>query len=1522
MTIAFVGAGTFTSNIYTTAATPPIPPGVISGDLLICVSYFRGDGTLASTWATHAFFNASQTYLIISYRVATGSDTAPTITPSGGVATQHHSSCVFAFRGCDPITPFGTPGTIAQYASAEDIGPIAAATAVAANGAVIVASGRNDQDGGATPTIANLTGDGLTWVSTVDASSGTAQPARLKVNHAIWSGAAPTLTAKTYDVQAGAGAGNSAGVMLLLNPSVANISYVGAGAVAIAAGNAASTPAIPSGIAANDLLIAFNFLRSPAGSTSISSGWTTLATIANGSTFHRVYYRIATGGDAAPTITPTGSISSQFHMTRIVAFRGCDTANPFGAVPTFSYSAGPNIGPIPAATAINSVGGVIVWGARPETATGATAGVLSGDGVTWNEIFDDEHTGTNPIGAFVADYALWSGGPPTLTAKTFTVTGGTSSYAVGRMYLINAAPATAVTFVGITDDQSGDHTTVLSVGLPPGITTNDLMLLVGYRQQAGTLSISTGGTGWVQHSLLNSVQNGVPFYLQTWYRWVDGTQSSTLNVSVTGGQTTPQTVTNAFCMAFRGVNRTTPFGTDGADSFNAAAQNVGPIAAPSGLPSGGAAIVLGAKAALWTGTATLSGDGLTWGSALSYVYTTQVGASSCSVVANYGTWLGSIPSITSKTFVPTGTTVNAAGVGKMLVLNAIDAAGLIPKSLNTAADTSVAVSRTVATGLDTSVIISGNVWAGESAGGFHTSTLSPPMPAGAISNDVLILFAYLRNSGTLDLVDEPWPLPVGTIFVSPTGNDTTGNGSAGAPYLTIQKAATMVAAGSVVHVLPGTYNAYGMVINTSGTANSRITFISTVKWGAKLRPALDITEGSVGYPQNHIFYLNGSYIDIIGFDIAPAGGGVTLIQNGIGVAGNNCTVRACKLVDINIVSSWVGSALPVTGYSNVIDSNVIFHIGNSALDHGIYQWGGINTIINNLIGRITGFGVSLWHAVESTFIHGNTVFNCGEGGILVASGESAVMLTDGVISNNIVYNNGTYGIQESSGESVGCQYINNIGFGNAIATMYLYTGTGSGTLTANPLFVNYQSDGSGDYHLATGSPAINSGSTTYSPSFDISGKRRSSTAPSRGAYEYYNPGHAWTAQPVLVDETQFGTRFYAKAWSCIHDGLNPPPTIAVSGGAASPQTVAISTIIAARGLNPQFPIGVSGANSFNNTAANIGPIAPPVGIPSTGSVLVFGIKNAAIWTSKPTLSGDGLTWTELFDAYTTSTGGVSATVCCDTASWLTGAPTLTAKTFTPTGGPDGTAMGKMIILNSAAIATLSKITSLDTYVITSPSIRTVTTSADVVARTATSRIVGLDANVIGPTTHTLASSADVYVLPANVFISLVTFFDAVVTPTPTFNQVMTSVQEMSAQHTDTAWLVLITLSHDELQFPIRVTSDAVTTTSRGNNFSPFPFSIILPDDVEGKPPQAELKIDNTTQEIIAAIRGLVTPPTLTVEIVRSTNTDVVEFGWTGLKWTSSLYDKEYITGVLTVDDLAKEEFPYITFDSRWRGLFN
>jgi hypothetical protein len=68
------------------------------------------------------------------------------------------------------------------------------------------------------------------------------------------------------------------------------------------------------------------------------------------------------------------------------------------------------------------------------------------------------------------------------------------------------------------------------------------------------------------------------------------------------------------------------------------------------------------------------------------------------------------------------------------------------------------------------------------------------------------------------------------------------------------------------------------------------------------------------------------------------------------------------------------------------------------------------------------------------------------------------------------------------------RYPNNLVFNTGRS--WLVKGAVSGTVAADPQFVNYQATGTGDYRLKSTSPAINKGTATLAPKFDINGLAR------------------------------------------------------------------------------------------------------------------------------------------------------------------------------------------------------------------------------------------------------------------------------------------------------------------------------------------------------------------------------------------------------------------------------------------------
>jgi hypothetical protein len=145
---------------------------------------------------------------------------------------------------------------------------------------------------------------------------------------------------------------------------------------------------------------------------------------------------------------------------------------------------------------------------------------------------------------------------------------------------------------------------------------------------------------------------------------------------------------------------------------------------------------------------------------------------------------------------------------------------------------------------------------------------------------------------------------------------------------------------------------------------------------------------------------------------------------------------------------------------------------------------------------------------------------------------------------------------------------------------------------------------------------------------------------------------------------------------------------------------------------------------------------------------------------------------------------------------------------------------------------------------------------------------------------------------------------------------------MAAPRTGEALLVLLTISHPDLAAPIRVTSDAVDTVSRGQTFVHFPFSITLPDERDDRPPAAQLSIDNVNRQIVAALRSIASAPTVTAEIVLGSQPDTVEAGPFEFSLRNAGYDAMTVAGELGYEELLDQRWPAEDFSpASHPGLF-
>ena len=149
----------------------------------------------------------------------------------------------------------------------------------------------------------------------------------------------------------------------------------------------------------------------------------------------------------------------------------------------------------------------------------------------------------------------------------------------------------------------------------------------------------------------------------------------------------------------------------------------------------------------------------------------------------------------------------------------------------------------------------------------------------------------------------------------------------------------------------------------------------------------------------------------------------------------------------------------------------------------------------------------------------------------------------------------------------------------------------------------------------------------------------------------------------------------------------------------------------------------------------------------------------------------------------------------------------------------------------------------------------------------------------------------------------------------------TAIASGNTQETSEVWLILVTISHASLASPIRVVNNNEDITSRGLLYLAFPFQIILPGEDPDSVSKAVLRFDNADRTAIAAIRGLDTAPSVSLEVILARRPDIVEISFPGLMLRNATYDAFTIEGELYFEALVSEPITYSMTPSRFPGLF-
>ena len=216
-------------------------------------------------------------------------------------------------------------------------------------------------------------------------------------------------------------------------------------------------------------------------------------------------------------------------------------------------------------------------------------------------------------------------------------------------------------------------------------------------------------------------------------------------------------------------------------------------------------------------------------------------------------------------------------------------------------------------------------------------------------------------------------------------------------------------------------------------------------------------------------------------------------------------LRSCEPLHGGFVCQRTSCHLLSTGNNNI--GNWVFNIGvisssSPDLVQGIYisAYGGI--VSNNIVYNNQCCGICAWHNAQGATISNNLVWGNGYGGIVIGAGDSYATTGAGenfLVTNNIILYNNVVSIGKYNDYTY-ADYTdsNNLCYGN---TDDSYTDQVSeataAPLIVNPLLVNFQANGTGNYQLSTNSPCIGTGTSLGMPATDINGVVR----PAGGPYD-------------------------------------------------------------------------------------------------------------------------------------------------------------------------------------------------------------------------------------------------------------------------------------------------------------------------------------------------------------------------------------------------------------------------------------
>lgn len=466
-----------------------------------------------------------------------------------------------------------------------------------------------------------------------------------------------------------------------------------------------------------------------------------------------------------------------------------------------------------------------------------------------------------------------------------------------------------------------------------------------------------------------------------------------------------------------------------------------------------------------------------------------------------------------------------------------------------------------------------------------------------------------------------------TYYVAPNGDDHN-NGTMQAPWLTPQHSSLIARPGDTVIFGDGTYDLGSSGgtgdwrIASGGSAGQPVTYMALHKWQAKL-----VGHGS-GDGTTAIG-MAGGYTIVKDFDITGSNAnGINLTTNGTAASYNeavdNYTHDMVTPCDGNsgagITAGSGGNNYAGVGHESAV-GNLIVNLVAAGGCPGGHQASGIammlpyGIVANNIVINC-GDAIEAWHAATNTVFFGNVVINSGRG-LSMGAGDApgGVTNNDSLVQNNIVINGSGPAILETGGTGTNNVYKDNLVFGGNTSIQLSNGLQATGTINADPKFINNTGTAFGDYRLQPTSPARGSGLSLAGVVADFLGTPRpQSGVTDIGACLFASTGLAPTAAITASPASLFyGGGTTTISWnttSAATATLNGAPVGVNAAATVSPVSTTTYTLLAT---------GASGATVSSAVTVTVASAPPAANVTATihasAASITSGTTSTLSWTS-------------------------------------------------------------------------------------------------------------------------------------------------------------------------------------------------------------------------------------------------------------------------------------------------------------------